>query len=463
MKTHTLTASIFTALLLVGCGSDSNAPERYGQETSDITPTDITVERGPVLNALVVDAKGQKGQSQGKGVYRFYAPEYPVKSYGGYIDINRNGVVDNGDVSMQQLQLMTGEGHVMTMATTMAQNGELYSYMKEFGLSEDEVLRKTPTMDKDIAALSDEMYKYCVKNNISEPIKLQGRDMDRVHNRLNDRRNTYKASNMSAAEHEYMLINEEMNVQTLNEEQVEELVETGTQTANETIINTLGLSDLSDEQKHTLAYMWNEEKLAKDIYLNLNALTPSQTLYNIATKAETRHQASIESLIEKYDLNILNETDYSGGYDADNLTAYSSGAYSIEVLNTLYDTLYAKGSQSLQDALEVGCMVEVTDINDLLRDIEIAEGAPDLVIVFQSLLSGSYSHYWAFNNALQNRGVNEGCCVLGDDFCKTSEEYPQPINGNQSENTGNGNSQNGNQSGNRGNGGSQNGKQGGRQ
>ncbi|MBN2896775.1 MAG: DUF2202 domain-containing protein [Campylobacterales bacterium] len=187
----------------------------------------------------------------------------------------------------------------------------------------------------------------------------------------------------------------------------------------------MGASTLNDLQRYTLAYMWNEEKLAKDIYLALNALTPHQTLENIATRSESKHQEQVEALIAAYDLNILNLTDYSGGYDATALAAYNSGLYSIDEVSDLYGALYAKGSASLQDALEVGCMVEVTDINDLNKDLITAEGADDLVAVFENLRSGSYNHYWAFDSALKGIGVSEGCCVLGSDYCKTADEYPQ--------------------------------------
>jgi len=434
MKSLTLTASLLTALLLAGCGSDSSSPAQNF--------TDITVERGPVLYATVIDAKGQVGKSQGKGVYRFNAPEYPIRSYGGYIDMNRDGLVNEGDLSMAQLQLQTAEGSVMTMATTMAQNGELYTYMKELGLSENAVLRERPSTDKDVAALSDEMYKYCVENNVSDPSQLQAGDMDQVRGRLQDRTQHYNESNMSAQELEYLLINEEMQIPTLSIETVEQLDQTGIQNAdNELIINSIATSELTDAQKYTLAYMWNEEKLAKDIYLELNALSPSPTLYNIATKAESAHQASVEALIKKYDLNILNLDDYSGGYSADALSAYQTAQYSLQEITTLYDTLYSMGAQSLQSALEVGCMVEVTDIDDLDRDILTAEGAPDLVLVFENLRSGSYSHYWSFNTALQSMGVKEGCCVLGEDFCKTTQEYPKVTHGSQSSVQGSGHAQ----------------------
>lgn len=195
------------------------------------------------------------------------------------------------------------------------------------------------------------------------------------------------------------------------------------------IIDATPASELTVEQKSALAYMWNEEKLAKDIYFALNEITPHQSLYNIAANSETTHEAMVEALIEKYDLNITNLTDYSGGYSADELSAFGPGQYGLPEIENLYNVLYEKGSQSLIDALQVGCMVEVTDINDLDKDIVTASGADDLVMVFSNLRSGSYNHYWAFDSALKALGVSDGCCSAGEEYCKTADEYPLPNNG----------------------------------
>jgi len=87
--------------------------------------------------------------------------------------------------------------------------------------------------------------------------------------------------------------------------------------------------------------------------------------------------------------------------------------------------LYDKGIQSQKDALEVGCMVEVTDINDLDKYMNqaTASNASDVLVVFDFLREGSYKHYWAFDNGLKNMGVSDGCCSLGTTYCHL--EYPQ--------------------------------------
>jgi hypothetical protein len=110
-----------------------------------------------------------------------------------------------------------------------------------------------------------------------------------------------------------------------------------------------------------------------------------------------------------------------------------SGQYDIPAIQGLYDVLYAKGIDSQKDALEVGCMVEVTDINDLDRYITMAEesNATDVVDAFTVLRNGSYSHYWGFDKGLKNLDIADGCCSLGVvdgvDYCHS--DYPQEEHG----------------------------------
>jgi len=185
-------------------------------------------------------------------------------------------------------------------------------------------------------------------------------------------------------------------------------------------------SNLTDEQKHALAYMWHEEKLAYDIYVVLNENTPSDQLKNIANKSETKHIELVQDLVEKYNLDITSAVDYENGYSEEVLESMPIGEYKISKIQDLYNILYDKGINSLQDALEVGCIVEVTDIDDLDKYIDESEGAQDLIDTFTILRDGSYKHYWSFDKGLKNLGIENGCCSLGVidgiDYCH--EEYP---------------------------------------
>ena len=178
---------------------------------------------------------------------------------------------------------------------------------------------------------------------------------------------------------------------------------------------------LKADQKYALAYMWNEERLAKDIYSALNEIYPVKVFENVA-KAEAKHVQAVESLVKKYDVNINDTTDFTGAYSASQLAAASPGRYAVAAVQGLYDELYAKGVQSKVDALQVACMVETTDIKDLESYIAVAQQtrASDLITVFENLKTASHKHYWAFDKALKAEGVASGCASLG-------EEYADPI------------------------------------
>ena len=184
-------------------------------------------------------------------------------------------------------------------------------------------------------------------------------------------------------------------------------------------------SALTQELKDSITYMYNEEKLAKDVYLNVYETQKIQQLYNIATKSEIKHEEAVNDLAIKYDLNITLYPDTDIPYDKKKLESYGSGQYPVVAIQELYDMLYDKGIQSQKDALEVGCLVEVTDIDDLDKYmIQATEAnASDVLTVFDFLREGSYKHYWSFDEGLKRMGVDTGCCSLGEKYCHP--EYPQ--------------------------------------
>ncbi len=194
-------------------------------------------------------------------------------------------------------------------------------------------------------------------------------------------------------------------------------------------------SNLTQEIIDSLAYMGNEERLAYDIYTVLydyhydDGITIKQ-LANIP-KSERQHVEIVQSVIQKYNIDTDNLTDVPTPVADQNVSFEDmpTGVYDIVAIQELYDMLYDKGIASQQDALEVGCMVEVVDIDDLDEFILQAEAsnATDIVAAFNILRDGSYRHYWAFDKGLKNIGISDGCCslspALGHNFCHP--EYPQ--------------------------------------
>lgn len=190
-------------------------------------------------------------------------------------------------------------------------------------------------------------------------------------------------------------------------------------------------SVLTEDLKDAITYMYNEEGLAYDVYMNIYEKQPVNQLQKIAQNSETKHMAAVDELAVKYDLNM---TAYDPTLEPYSKEGISNGTYSVPHIQELYDLLYAKGIKSEKDALEVGCMVEVVDVDDLDKYLELATeaNATDVLDVFNFLIEGSYKHYWTFDSALMKANnstdPNDGCCSVEDEFglgysfCHT--EYP---------------------------------------
>jgi major membrane immunogen (membrane-anchored lipoprotein) len=198
------------------------------------------------------------------------------------------------------------------------------------------------------------------------------------------------------------------------------------------------MSILTQDLKDAIAHMGNEERLAYDVYMNLydyhnenNGIQIMQ-LQNIAQNAEKTHVGIMQALVQKYDLGVDDLSNVETAV-ADNSVSFEDmprGEYDIPAIQELYDFLYDKGIASQQAALEVGCMVEVVDIDDLDEYIELAEesNAKDVLDAFIILRDGSYSHYWAFDKGLKSIDITDGCASLGEEY--DHPEYPQNSNGN---------------------------------
>jgi hypothetical protein len=216
------------------------------------------------------------------------------------------------------------------------------------------------------------------------------------------------------------------------------------------------LSTLTPELKNTLSHMGNEERLAYDVYQNLYKYHATESaeeikqFKNISEKSEIKHIGIVQDIVKKYKLTATDMTNVEESLNLQNveINDMPSGKYDVPAIQSLYDTLYAKGIVSKTEALMVGCMVEVTDVNDLDKYITMAETskATDIVDAFNVLRKGSYNHYWAFDKGLKKAGVTNGCFVEGDALL-TNKEGVYPTNENEleeDESSTNNNSNNGN-------------------
>jgi hypothetical protein len=141
---------------------------------------------------------------------------------------------------------------------------------------------------------------------------------------------------------------------------------------------------LTAAEKDWITLIRIDEKLARDVYLELYDIWGVRVFKNIAA-SETRHMAAVKTLIDKYRLD-----DPVAGLDV--------GEFPGE-FQTLDDTLVWLGSQSVVDAYEVGVMIEELDIDDLTNALFEVQKA-DIKNVFNNLLDGSESHLEAFTSHL---------------------------------------------------------------
>ncbi|HZF70984.1 DUF2202 domain-containing protein [Sulfuricurvum sp.] len=150
-----------------------------------------------------------------------------------------------------------------------------------------------------------------------------------------------------------------------------------------TTTSTVGLSDT---QKAALLFMYQEEKVARDVYITLGTKYPSASTFSNIALSEQTHMDSVENLCKKYNVDIskINEA--------------VIGVFVLPELQNLYNILIVQGSTSLSAGLNVGVAIEEKDITDI---VTYEQGMPaDVVQVFENLRAGSYNHLSAFQTAL---------------------------------------------------------------
>lgn len=155
---------------------------------------------------------------------------------------------------------------------------------------------------------------------------------------------------------------------------------------------------LTQPEADSLAFMREEEKMARDVYLAMHELWGSQVFANIAA-SEQRHMNAVKYLLDAYGL----EDPASG----------EVGVFANPEIQALYGQLIAKGSQSALEAFKTGALIEEVDIADLTECLESAEQA-DIRRVYENLLAGSHNHLRAFVRNIE---------ILGETY--SAQEMPQ--------------------------------------
>ncbi|MBN2534155.1 MAG: DUF2202 domain-containing protein [Spirochaetales bacterium] len=171
------------------------------------------------------------------------------------------------------------------------------------------------------------------------------------------------------------------------------------QTGTGNSISGYPVEDLSAREKAGLLQMYEEEKLARDVYNVLFVRWGLSVFSNIA-RSEQTHIDAIKQLLEKYDLPV---------------DIQKPGEFSNQELAVLYDELTRKGEASIQDALMVGATIEDLDIFDLDRFIKESDNT-DIKIVYNNLQKGSRNHLRSFYSQLQNYGITYSAMYISTGY-----------------------------------------------
>ena len=155
------------------------------------------------------------------------------------------------------------------------------------------------------------------------------------------------------------------------------------------LIDAVPKQELDATEAAGLAYMREEEKLARDVYAKLYSRWGARIFANIS-RSEQRHFDELKLLLDRYEL-------------ADPAADSPAGVFQNTDLQALYTDLIAQGDASPSAALRVGARIEDMDIHDLDNALAATDN-DDLRIVYQNLKWGSENHMRAFVGRLQALG-----------------------------------------------------------
>lgn len=142
-----------------------------------------------------------------------------------------------------------------------------------------------------------------------------------------------------------------------------------------------GTAPLSAAETADLRFMREEEKLARDVYLQLYDQWATATFANVAS-AEQSHMDAMLRMLQRYRV-------------ADPAVGMSIGEFNNPSLQALHDNLMALGRGNELAALKVGGFIEEADMEDIVAAMERSQHA-DIDDTYARRLCGSRNHLRAY-------------------------------------------------------------------
>ncbi len=147
------------------------------------------------------------------------------------------------------------------------------------------------------------------------------------------------------------------------------------------LIDSLPMEYLDEGETLDLPHMYEEEKVARDVYSTLFGIWGHWVFDHIAM-SEQKHMDAVGALLARYEIALPENSVIPNVFE------------SSEMQN-LYNVLVEQGRMSLVDALLVGATIEDLDIYDLQEYVELTDNE-DIQTVYQNLLRGSRNHMRSF-------------------------------------------------------------------
>lgn len=139
--------------------------------------------------------------------------------------------------------------------------------------------------------------------------------------------------------------------------------------------------ELSEEEAAGLIYMRQEEKVARDVYIELGQTWDMNIFTNIVS-SEQSHMDAVKRMIIKYELE-------------DPVISDEVGVFSDPVFQQMYDDFVLQGQQSPAEAILVGQAIETQDILDLTYQLTFVDNM-DIIKMYNKLLDASERHLSSF-------------------------------------------------------------------
>jgi hypothetical protein len=148
------------------------------------------------------------------------------------------------------------------------------------------------------------------------------------------------------------------------------------------------VTSISEAEKVDLAFVREEEKLARDVYDEVASIGgPS---FDNVSSSEQTHMDRVKGLLDTYGI-------------ADPASGKAAGEFQNDALRGLYGALVARGKSARVGALEVGCEIEELDLHDL-QGVRDRSTKDDVRLALDELMRGSRNHLRAFYGQLRSDG-----------------------------------------------------------